>query len=190
LAILDPHAGIQLRDTATGAPSGQRIEAEGGWVKAWEFSPDGRLLHVGEKTSELRDLASGRLVSLPFSSRDGFTFDRSFSRDGSLLLVTASRESLASLWDTKTGRTTAAFTLRLPSNIRGALSPDGAQMVIGTAEGAIHRLRVGRGSARPLVLPRPRKLLPVAFLPEAPARLLWFTGDRARVLDVASGQEA
>lgn len=189
LAILDPDAGIQLCDTATGTLFGARIDAEGGWVKAWEFSPDGRLLHVGEKTSELRDLASGRLTSLPFSSRDGFTFDRSFSRDGSLLLVTTTRETLASLWDTQTGRTTAEFTLRLPSNIRGALSPDGAQMVVGTAAGAIHRLRVGRGSARPLVLARPKSPLPLAFLPKAPARLLWLTGDRARVLDVTSGQE-
>jgi WD40 repeat protein len=190
LAILDPQAGIQLCHTATGTLSGPRIEAVSGWVKAWEFSPDGRLLHVGEKNSELRDLVSGRLTSLPFSSRDGFTFDRSFSRDGSLLLVTSSRESLASLWETKTGRTTAVFTLRLPSNIRGALSPDGAQIVVGTAEGAIHRLRVGRGIARPLILTRPKTPLPVAFLPKAPARLLWLTSDRARVLDMASGAEA
>jgi eukaryotic-like serine/threonine-protein kinase len=191
LAIIDPYAGIQLCDTAMGALPGPRIDMEGSaFVKAWEFSPDGRLLCVGEKTSEIRDLATGRIISLPFSSRDGFSFQRSFSRDGSLLLVTPTKEGLASLWDTKTGAAIAEFTLRLPANIRGALSPNGAQIVVGTSEGAIHRLQVGRGIARPLVLARPQPLLPLAFLPDAPARLLWLTDDRSRVLDVASGREA
>ena len=80
--------------------------------------------------------------------------------------------------------------MRWPANIRGALSPDGTQMVVGTAEGAIHRLRVVRGIARPLVLPRPKTPLPLAFLPRAPARLLRLSSDRADVLDVATGRLA
>ncbi|MEO7599142.1 MAG: hypothetical protein ABIV50_09445, partial [Opitutus sp.] len=97
-------------------------------------------------------------------------------------------EALASLWDTKTGRLAAEFTLRLPTNICGALSPDGAQIVIGTTEGWIHRLRVGRGVAQPLVLARLNEKL-LAFLPEPPARLRWFTSDRSGVLEVSSGRE-
>lgn len=190
LVVLDPHTGFQLYGVATGARLGPRSEVEAGsLLKRWEFSPDGRLLYVGEKASELRDLTNGQRTLLPFSSRDGYAFDRSFSRDGSLLLVTSTRETPASLWDTRTGQTTAEFTLSLPANLRGALSPDGTQIVVGTAEGAIHRLRVGRGVARPLVLARPKLPLPVAFLPTAPTRLLSFSADRAHVLDVASGRE-
>jgi WD40 repeat protein len=190
LAIVDPYAGIQLYDTTTGTLLAARIDTKGGtFVKAWEFSPDGRLLCVGEKASEIRDLTSGGVVSLSFTSRDESTLDKSFSQDGSYLLVTSTKEARASLWDTRTGTTAAEFTLRLPTNIRGALSPDGAQIVVGTAEGSIHRLRVGRGIARPLVLARPQPRLPLAFQPEAPARLFWLTGNRARFMDVASGRE-
>ncbi|MEO7799911.1 MAG: WD40 repeat domain-containing serine/threonine protein kinase [Opitutaceae bacterium] len=189
LAIIDPHAGIQLCDPATGALRGPRIGAEGGtFVRAWEISSDGRLLGVGEKTSEIRDLTSGRVIELPFSSRDAFSFNKSFSRDGSRLLVTPTKGAFASLWDTKTGAPIAEFTLPLPAGIRSALSPDGEQMVVSTTEGTIHRLRVGPGAARPLVLSRSQPRLPLTFQPGTPTRLLWLASDRARVVDVASGR--
>jgi eukaryotic-like serine/threonine-protein kinase len=191
LAVLDPYsASIRLCDAGTGVWLGPRIDVESGFsVRGWEFAPDGRLLHVGSKTSSIRDLDTGRITALPFSQRDVFNLDKSFSRDGSLLLVTPTNEAHASLWDTRTGQAAAEFALRLPPGIHGALSPDGAQIVIGTAEGLIHRLRVGRGIARPLVIPQSKPPMPLAFLPEVPARLLWLTGDRAWVLDVASGRE-
>ena len=188
MAMIDPSAGLQVYDIATGALVGPRIATGFGWIKAWEFSPDGRLLHVGDKASELRDLTTGQVTSLPFSVRNSLILDKYFSRDGALLLVTPTSEALASLWDTKTGRIAAEFTLRLPTNIRGALSPDGAQIVVGTTEGRLHRLRVGRGVAQPLVLP-PLKEKLLGFLPEPPARLRWFTSERSGVLAVSSGRE-
>ena len=146
------------------------------------------MLHLGLKP-EIRDLATGGVVSFPFHPRDEYNWETNFSGDGSLLLTTSAGEALVNLWATSTGQSAAEFTLRLPTSIRGALSPGGTQVVIGTAQGAIHRLRVGRGAARPLVLPRLLPAMPLAFFPESPARLLWMASDRTRVLDVASGRE-
>ncbi len=72
-----------------------------------------------------------------------------------------------------------------------AISPDGSALILGTADGLVYRFGLGRGAARPLVLPR--SLSPFVslayFLPEAPSRLLWLTRDHATVIDATSGRE-
>ncbi|HEX2852938.1 MAG TPA: protein kinase [Opitutaceae bacterium] len=185
LAIIDPHIGIRHYDLTTGGPLGPLIATEGGFQNnAWEFLPDGRLLQSGSK---LWDLDTNRFTQLPLPSR-GDNWERHLNRSGSLLLTTSNDEGVH-LWDTRTGKPAALFTLQLETSIRGALHPDDRHIVIGTAEGTIQRLRASRGAAEPLVLPRNLPAMPVLFLPEPPARLLWLQPDRARVLDVASGRD-
>jgi serine/threonine protein kinase/WD40 repeat protein len=185
IAVIDPHVGIRICDFTTGGPLGALIPSEGGFQNnAWEFRPDGRLLQSGSK---FWDLDTNRITQLPLPSR-GDNWERHSNRSGSLLLTTSNDEGIR-LWDTRTAKPTALFTLQLETSIRGALHPDERQIVIGTAQGAIQRLRASRGAAEPLVLPRNSPTMPVQFLPEPPARLLWLEPDRARVLDVASGRD-
>ena len=189
VAVCDPYYGIQLYDATTGAMLGPRIPAEGGFSsKAWAFSPDGRLLQLGVKGG-LRNLESGELTPVPTISRDEYNWDTNFSRDGSLILISSHGENVVKVWNTATGKSAAEFSLRLGTNVHALLSPDGRQVVLGTAQGALYRLRVGRGGAQPLILPRLLPAKPVVFVPEAPARLWWTNADQARVLDVATGRE-
>jgi eukaryotic-like serine/threonine-protein kinase len=103
-------------------------------------------------------------------------------------LFTFGGDGFMRLWDVRTRRPLAEPGLQQKStDFVVALAPDGRELVIGRADGTVQRQQVGRGAARPLELPRSPPFLPAPFLPEAPARLLWLTSDRAAVVDVASG---
>jgi WD40 repeat protein/tRNA A-37 threonylcarbamoyl transferase component Bud32 len=186
LAVSDYQEGVHLFDAATGSRLRPIIPFKGGFAG---FLPDGRLFAPGEKSWDLLDVSTGKLTSLP--AAPGFSGDRSTSADGRFI-VTASEDGFPRLWETKTGRLAAEATLQQHDTFFAAPSPDGTQIVLGTGAGAILRLRVGRGAARPLILHGYLgfHLVPVPFFNAAgPARLLWFKDDRAAVLDVASGRE-
>ncbi len=186
VAICDPRAGVRIYDPRIPlSASPLAASARGGLRRnSWEFSPDGRMLHVGS-TAEIHDLESGKSTSLP-SPAFGQDWEVSFNRSGSLLLAT-STIGAPRLWDAKTGKSAGEFPQDLPSNVRGIISPDGIRVVIGTAEGRIERLRIGRGRARPLKLPGISRSS--GFFPDAPSRLLVLASDRARVIDVSSGRD-
>jgi serine/threonine protein kinase/WD40 repeat protein len=153
------------------------------------FLPDGRMISASETSWELLDVTTGTSTSLP-GRRWGVSGQDSSSADGRFLLI-ASSDGFPRLWEKATGRLVAEATLQQHDSFDAAPSPDGAQVVLGTGAGAVLRLRVSRGAARPLVLPTflAPYLLPNALFDEGPARLLWFKDDHAVVLDVASGRE-
>jgi WD40 repeat protein len=192
LAFCDPWSSTQVFDAATGTrlrsftPPGSRV-----LPGAIEFLPDGRLFTAGIHDSELWDVNSGRFMSVQTVWRDTFRANLP-SADGKFVLTTSS-DGVARLWRTATGQLAATpLSLHQEVDVSAALSPDGTQLVIGTGHGAIRRLRVGRGAARPLTL---RGLFPLQehfaarFLGTTPARLLVATADRTIAIDVASGRE-
>jgi serine/threonine protein kinase/WD40 repeat protein len=188
LAIVDFQDGVQLFDPANGRSLQPTVRGEFNTRKCTGFLPDGRLSAPGDKSWDLLDVATGIATSQPAA---GFSNGgQAFSADGRFI-VTASDDGFPRLWETKTGRLFAEATVQQHGAFCVAPSPDGTQVVLGTDAGAILRFRVGRGAARPLVLPphhSPDIHRPPLF-EEGSTRLLWFQEGHAVVLDVASGRE-
>lgn len=209
--------GQQVFDTATGAKVGPRIATGilssplnadrsravslvGGNGSLGPFSgpmfcgtPDRPLLITGtglegRKELVVRDVRTGEPV-LPALSHEFGIHDLRLSDDGNTLFTFDGNGS-ARLWDLRTGRLKAepGFSQQIPGLV-SAMSPDGRDVVLSGADGLVYRLRVGGGAAQALILPRRPPWMPVGFLPGATPRLLWLKGDRAEVLDVASGQK-
>ena len=132
------------------------------------------------------DLTDGRFSASPIPH----PLDVSFAANGRRGLA-VSLDGLFRVFDAGSPTLVAETAWGQNADYRTAISPDGTQVLMGTADGTIHRFALGRGAARPLVLPRTRtpvvSLAP--FLPEPPARLLWLDRDHAKIIQVASGRE-
>ena len=182
--------GRQIYESATGRRIGPTFTSPAslGLAHAW-FSPDGtRLAGLVDGGIQIVETTTGNAVSGRMTHPSPL-LAVAFSRDGDLLLTTC-RDGTARLWDTNTGKLVGRPLVRDPTGISAVLSPDGTRLVIGTAGGAVHRLRVEHRAVRPIILPRPSTgPMPVQFLPNPPARLMWLEPERARVIDVASGRD-
>jgi serine/threonine protein kinase/WD40 repeat protein len=134
----------------------------------------------------VRDVTTGESVLPPLVHGVGVATAR--LSDAGTTLFTLGVDGFMRLWDVRRGRPLAEPALhQKSSSFDVAIAPDGRELVVGCADGTVQRMRVGRGSARPLVLPRSPPYMPAPFLPGSPARLLWLTDDRATVIDIASG---
>jgi serine/threonine protein kinase/WD40 repeat protein len=189
LAIVDGQEGVQLFDPTNGDSLQPTIRGEFNTRHCTGFFPDGRLFAPNAGSWDLLDVATGIATSLPVAP--GFSNGgQAFSADGKFI-VTASDDGFPRLWETTTGWLVAEATLQQHDTFCAAPSPDGTQVALGTGGGAILRLRVGRGAARPLAL-HPYHAPDIHGPPlfeEGSTRLLWFQEDHAVVLDVASGHE-
>jgi WD40 repeat protein len=152
------------------------------------FLPDGRLLAYDDRSWNLLDPETGKTERVPLTEK--FSGDWTSSTDGRFL-VTASDDGSVRLWETKTGQSVAVATAHQGGEFHAVPSPDGSHVVIGTGTGAILRLRVERGFARPLTLRRFAfpQVFTAPFSEQQPTQVLWFKAERAAVLDVASGRE-
>ena len=182
------YEGVHVVDAKSGHNMGPFIPRNVRDAYITGFLPDGRLFAPGSNSWELLDLTTGESKSLPVAS--GFSGTQTPSADGKFIL-TASDDGFPRLWETTSGRLVTEPAFHQRENYCATPSPDGAQVVLGTGAGIILRLRVGRGASRPLALrafPFPRVVTP-PFFNHGSTRLLWFQGDRAVALDVASGRE-
>ena len=121
---------------------------EKGAVSSVAFSPDGKILAIGDRDGTVRlwDLATGRPLGSSLSSRDGPVGAVAFSPDGRTLAVGVEGYDSADavlLWDVRTRRR-IDNVLRLPSGAgfgSMAFSPDGATLVVApstvTPDGAV-----------------------------------------------------
>ena len=185
LSVVDEWGDIHVFTAHDGTPV--RTVPNGNGLRRSQL-PDGRLLAVQPKSWEIFDPCSGQSASVP--AADGFSGSRCVAAGGKLVL-TASDDGFARIWEVATGRLLAEPTWHSGGGFQAALSSDGLRVALGTADGTIARFRVGRGAARPLNLPRSH--YPTAqsapYVPGRPASVLWFGADQARVLDVPSGRE-
>lgn len=180
---------ITILDPATGALI-WKLSAPGDYINGPSvvFASNSRVFGAGSRASGSWDLTSGEFRSLPVGL-GADVISASFDATGRRILVTGA-DGFARLCDLDSGELVAEPAWRQTRVFCADLAPDGAHVVIATATGTVQRLRVGRGAARPLVIPRETSLLIAApFLAEAPSRLLWWKKREARVIDVASGLE-
>ncbi|HUJ42665.1 MAG TPA: serine/threonine-protein kinase [Opitutaceae bacterium] len=189
LAISAFTEGVRLVDVASGALL-RTLPLPGDILDTASvaFASHDRLFASGYRAAGSWSLLTGEFTPLPIAVGEDLV-GTSFDSAGRRILATGT-DGFVRLCDLDSGDLVAETAWHQDGAFCAALSPDGAHVVIGTASGMILRLRVGRGAARPVVLPRTLATpMPAPFLPESPARLLWMTGDRARVLDIASGRE-
>ncbi|MBI5767360.1 MAG: hypothetical protein HZA93_06155 [Verrucomicrobia bacterium] len=183
LALWDARTGVRIARIAAAGPSGRGDSAR------MNFSPDRQTLATWRNLGslDLWDLATGA-ARVPPLRHDGSVSSAEFSADGRVLVTTAS-DGFVRVWDVATGQLVAEPALQQRTAPTAALSPNRTQVVMGTREGAVYRFRIGQGRAQSLALPRAAPWMPLPFLPGSSGRMLWMLGDRARVMDVASGRE-
>jgi WD40 repeat protein/tRNA A-37 threonylcarbamoyl transferase component Bud32 len=100
-----------------------------------DISPDRKFLLgycFGSEQVRRWDLATGKLVGLPFGHESNTVNSARFSRDSGLIL-TCSEDATARLWDTATSKQVGPpFALRGSAYV-SAFSPDGKEIAIGRA---------------------------------------------------------
>jgi WD40 repeat protein len=183
-------AGLQAYDTETGEKHGPLLKATINALSSVTVSPDGSVIAIAgqERRVEVISVTTG---SPAFAALEhgGVVIDATFSRDAPVLL-TNSTDGFFRLWDMTTGRLLAEPMLKQDRYTPAIISPDGREVAVFTVAGPVIRVRVGRGAAEPLVLPRPAgSVILVNFHSAPPARLLWVMNDRAKAIDAVSGQE-
>jgi WD40 repeat protein/DNA-binding SARP family transcriptional activator len=182
---------VQLLDLPTGRFRGMagRHESPIGGIA---FSADGTMLATGggDRRVIVRDVASGQ-VRETFQGGEGRFAGLRFSPDGRTLYAAATRSVIA--WDLEgAGRLGRPFSLRGPTDLAMAVSPDGS--VIATPDGpagdrvALRKLRAPRTIRRSLA-PGIGRIGAIAFAPDG--QTLALGGERAHgapvLVDVASG---
>jgi WD40 repeat protein len=135
---------VHVWDAATGAPL-FALEHKGE-VKTSEFAPDDRTLLTAsdDHTSVLWDAVSGK--PLRTFRHPAAVACAMYSADAKLV-ITAAQDNEVRLWRLDSGDLSTGFAARGKSDIRAcALSPDGAQLVIGRANSTaqIWELTTGR----------------------------------------------
>ncbi|MDO8539969.1 MAG: protein kinase [Opitutaceae bacterium] len=200
LIVVNTFTGAQIRDAKTGAQVGPFLPHDAPCDLAF-FTADGRrvITTSGDRTVKVWHVATGQLAlpallhGGPFPAvHHGGPLGRwstiRTSDDGKVLLTTCA-DGFTRGWDLDNGQLLAEPALQQEKTPHSALSPDGTHVFVGTAGGLVFPLRLERGFARPLVLPRGSGFVAVGLEPEAPARLRRFSGDRLEIIDVASGRE-
>lgn len=155
------------------------------------FSRDSRRYAIASEDGRVlvADLATGEAVSR-LQHPNGRAFTLGLNADGTALLSSGT-DGFMRIWNTDTGRIRAESTLQRNHVTPALLTPDGRSVLMFTNDPvAVFHLEIGRTPLEPLVLPRSnRTVANVAFLDGAPAtRLLWMLADRAKIIDVSTGE--
>jgi WD40 repeat protein len=121
---------VHLWDAATGRQLAP-VRTPSNWVSALAFSPDGRVLAMGDYSRQvwLWDVGAGKAVGEPLV-QSGIVFSMAFSPDGKTLAVgTVEQVNGARLWDLTTGRPRGKAMPHKNWVVEVAFSPDGKTLL-------------------------------------------------------------
>jgi DNA-binding beta-propeller fold protein YncE len=130
---------VYLWDVATGRRTATLIPPGVGAIAGVAFSPDGRLLAVGDSTRVfVWDTATGRLTLSLVNARDDGGV--AFSPDGTLLAGSgATGRGPAFVWNAVTGQRDATLYDPGGQSVNDvAFSPDGKLLAVGDSDGSIY----------------------------------------------------
>ena len=108
-----------------------------GWIGAFAFSPDGRLLAVGMGTGLIRlfDSRTGE-ENARWPAHEGSLATLTFSPDGRLL-ASGAGDGSAKLWEPGTGRLLYTMDVGARTALIVAFSPDGQLLATGSSQGQV-----------------------------------------------------
>jgi len=153
-------------------------------VNSVAFSPDGRILAVGDNRGDvgLWDVATGRRTVLAEGSP---VYGVAFSPDGRTLAVGDARGDVG-LWDVATGRRTVTLAEGTLVN-SVAFSPDGRILAVGDARGDVGLWDVATGR-RTAILAEGSTVASVAFSPDGHTLAVGDVGGSVGLWDLATRQ--
>ncbi len=155
------------------------------------LTPDGTRVVAtsNDRTAKVFEVATGKLA-FPALAHGGPVRFVGLS-DESTTLATISLDGQCRLWNLQAG-TLAASTVKWDRGFGASLARDGRTLVVTSASGALHRLKVTAGPAVPLTLPLgSRSFMAAPFSSQLPARLLWplqSPGLEMFAIDIATGR--
>ncbi|MFF0822814.1 AAA family ATPase [Micromonospora haikouensis] len=164
------------------------LRGESRFMSGVAFSPDGRLLAVGDYTAvRLWDPATGKPVGEPLTGHTMLVSGVAFSPDGRLL-ASLSSDGSARLWDPATGKPVGApMTGHTPWVTAVTFSPDGRLLAVGDDKAVrLWDPTTGKPVGEPLT-GHTNQVSGVAFSPDG--RLLASAGgDTVRLWDPTTGK--
>jgi eukaryotic-like serine/threonine-protein kinase len=185
------HPAESLTDpgSASSFPSGAAVTSAA-------FSPDGKLLAVGDgdNSAYVWDLATGHIVATVTGSRHASATSVAFSPDGQMLATGAGNGSTY-LWDVATSRLVATVTdperIRHSNVTSVAFSPDGQMLATGDKDDSTYLWDVATGQlAGTLTDPGTSNVDSVAFSPDGQMLAVGDSDGSTYLWDVATGKLA
>ncbi len=185
-ATMMPGGSVGLWDAESGRPATPLLR-QGSQLSAMAFSPDGRMLAVGDYSKEvcLWDTATGWRFGV--LKQTDIVYSLAFSPDGRVLAVSSckdwGRKFGFRLWDVAGARQIGGLNV-MPRPARLVFSPDGKALLTLTSEGT-QRWDVATGAARGRPLPHAGGVAAAAFQPDGKAYLTG-AGGLVRLWDAAT----
>ncbi len=149
-----PHGWVRLWNLATGACLAT-MQGHSALVNSVQITPDGRFAVSGsnDKTVKIWDLETRHCVGT-LEGHQNVVHSVAISPNGAVIASTGFTDHTVRLWDRQSGACLQVVkNEESASPIAVAFSPDGARLVVGTAEGTIYVYRLL--SLRPTPPPRP-----------------------------------
>jgi len=139
-----------------------------------------------DRSAEIREEPTGRLLAPPLRHDDTLHHWASFSAD-SRLLATVTADGAAHIWDTATGEP-ALEPIRTGDVSDVHFSPDGAELLTGGHDGVLRRWHIAPGAVQPWHLPPDPDRLG-AFLTADKSAVWIFTNKWLQKRDLRTGRE-
>lgn len=170
--------------------AGHRIERD----ISFDISPDDRHVVSGDETGQLRwwDVATGeRFREILAHHKDDYNhgiYAVEYSRDGSRVLSTG-KDSLAKLWDSRSGTLLQTFAGHGGWVVDGGLTPDNAHVVTASFDETIRVWDAASGEEELRLLSGGDTASCLAFSPDGRHLAAGMRDGSIRLYDLASGEE-
>ncbi len=158
-----------------------------GYILSMTFSPDGKLLAVGDTKSEIRlwQVKNAKQI-LSLKGHEGWVWSVSFSPDGQTL-ASSSQDCTAKLWDVRTGQCLRTF--HGGDLIRSVeFSPDGQTLASGHGDATVRLWDVPTGECLKILQGHDRSVWSVSFSPDGQTLASSSQDCTAKLWDIRTGQ--